>query len=161
MKKRQAWQLVAAVGVTLALLAFAAQQLLSWRDERQRAEDASDATAAAAAEVAGLIGISSATSGTDIDALLDGATADFRSELAEQAQRLRKELVRHQVRATGSVVSAGVVELEDGKATVIVAATGTVRNKKAVEPEPRNYRLRVDLVETRGRWLVSGLEFVA
>jgi hypothetical protein len=160
-KARLSGQVVAAVVVTLALLALAAQQLLSWRDERQRTADAGDATAAAAAEVVGLIGISSATSGKDIDALLDGATADFRSDLADQAERLRVELARNQVSATGKVVSTGVLKLEDGKATVIVAATGTVSNKLAVKPEPRSYRLRVDLVETRGHWLVSGLEFVA
>ena len=160
-KARPSGQVVAAVVVALALLALAAQQLLSWRDERQRAADASGATTAAAAEVVGLIGISSATSGNDIDALLDGATADFRSDLSDQAKRLREELARNKVSATGKVVSTGVLKLEDGKATVIVAATGTVSNKLAVKPEPRNYRLRVDLVETHGRWLVSGLEFVA
>jgi Mce-associated membrane protein len=59
------------------------------------------------------------------------------------------------------VVSTGVVKFEGGSATVIVAAVGTVKNKDATDAEPRNYRLRVDLRESHGRWLVSGLEFVA
>jgi hypothetical protein len=36
-----------------------------------------------------------------------------------------------------------------------------VDNKQTADPEPRNYRLAVTLMEEEGRWLVSGLEFVA
>jgi len=147
--------------LVLALLGVAGQRAWAWEAERQRTHDSVDVVAAASDEVTGLIGISGSTSKDDIDRLLGGATADFRSELASQADRLRTTLTRNKVTATGSVVSAGVVKLEDNAATVIVAATGTVRNKQAVKPEPRNYRLRVDLTRSAGRWLVSGLEFVS
>ena len=70
-------------------------------------------------------------------------------------------MARNKVTATGKVLSTGVVKLEDGRATVIVAAAGTVENAKTTEAEPRNYRLRVDLQQDGDRWLVSGLEFVA
>ena len=42
-----------------------------------------------------------------------------------------------------------------------VAARGTVRNKTSKKAQPRSYRLQVDLERVSGRWLVSGLEFVA
>lgn len=147
--------------LVLALLALAGWRGLAWQDARDRLSDEKAAAAAASAEVEGLIDISGATSDADMARLLDGATADFRSELEAQADRLQKALAANRVEASGEAVSAGVVELDGDRATVIVAATGTVRNKSTRAAEPRNYRLKVELVRSDGDWLVSGLEFVA
>ncbi|TWG91557.1 Mce-associated membrane protein [Nocardioides sp. J9] len=149
------------LAATLVLLGLSVERGLAWSDERQRASDAEEVVAAASAEVAGLVDISSSTSEADLDALLDGATAGFRTELEAQAEQLRKALVDNKVTATGEVVSAGVVELGEDRATVIVAAAGSVRNKSTKKAEPRNYRLRVELSEVDEKWLVSGLEFVS
>lgn len=143
------------------LLVVAGERAWAWNDHRQHVSDQSAAAAAASAEVERLIGVSSATSQEDLDELLDGATAGFRSELEAQADGLRKALTDNKVTATGDVVSAGVVKLHGGRATVIVAAAGTVKNTKTPKAEPRNYRLRVDLEQSGDRWLVSGLEFVS
>lgn len=161
LRGRVSWQAGLLALVVLALLAVAGNRGLAWQDERQRATDEKDAAAAATAEVEGLIEVSGATSEEDLDRLLAGATAGFRDELEAQADRLRKALSKNKVTATGEVVSTGVVKLEDGRATVIVAATGTVENNQTAKAEPRNYRLRVDLQQDDDRWLVSGLEFVA
>ena len=155
------WQTGLLALVVVTLLAAAGERGLAWQDERQRATDQKAAAAAASAEVEGLIQVSGATSEEDLEKLLDGATAEFRAELEAQADRLRKALSKNKVTATGEVISTGVVKLEDGRATVIVAAAGTVENTKTAEAEPRNYRLRVDLQKDEDRWLVSGLEFVA
>ena len=154
------WQTGLVALVVVALLVVAGNRGLAWQDERQRAADEKDAAAAATTEVEGLIEVSGATSEQDLDKLLDGATAEFRAELEAQADRLRKALSKNKVTATGDVISTGVVKLDDGRATVIVAAAGTVENDQTVEAEPRNYRLRVDLQQDDDRWLVSGLEFV-
>lgn len=153
--------LAATTVLVLALLALAGWRGLAWQDARDRLSDEKAAAAAASAEVEGLIDISGATSDADMARLLDGATADFRSELEAQADRLQEALAANRVEASGEAVSAGVVELDGDKATVIVAATGTVRNKSTRAAEPRNYRLKVELVRSDGDWLVSGLEFVA
>lgn len=153
--------LAATTVVVLALLALAGWRGLAWQDARDRSADEKAAAAAASAEVEGLIDISGATSDADMERLLDGATADFRSELEAQADRLQKALTANEVEASGEAVSTGVVDLDGDEATVIVAATGTVRNNSTKAAEPRNYRLRVDLVRSDGDWLVSGLEFVA
>ena len=155
------WQAGLLALVVVTLLAVASERGLAWQDERQRATDQKAAATAATAEVEGLIQVSGATSEQDLDKLLDGATADFRAELDAQADRLRKALSKNKVTATGEVISTGVVKLDDGRATVIVAAAGTVENTKTADAEPRNYRLRVDLKQVDDRWLVSGLEFVA
>lgn len=155
------WQIGLVALVIVGLLVVAGDRALSWHHQRQQVSDEKDAAAAAANEVERLITISASTSKDDIEKLLDGATADFRTELEDQADRLRKALTQNKVTATGEVVSAGVVELEDGRATVIIAAEGTVKNQQSKDAEPRSYRLRVDLQRYGDRWLVSGLEFVA
>ena len=150
------------VGVlAVALLVFAGQRALAWQGDRTALSDGTAAAAAATAEVEGLIDISGSTSDADMKRLLNGATAAFRTELEAQAARLRKTLADNKVKATGEAVSTGVVKVTDDRATVIVAAAGTVKNKQTKAAEPRNYRLRVDLRKVKGDWLVSGLEFVA
>lgn len=161
LRSRLTWQAALVAVVVVALLGFSGERALAWQDARGHADDEKDAAAAASVEVEGLIDISQSTSDQDMQLLLDGATADFRSELEGQADRLHKALADNAVQATGDVVSTGVVKLEGDSATVIVAAVGTVANKQAKQAEPRNYRLRVDLQRTDGQWLVSGLEFVA
>lgn len=158
---RMTWRSSAVILVVAALLAFSAERGLAWQDERSRVSDEKAASAAATAEVEGLIDISGSTSEADMDQLLEGATAGFRNELEAQAERLKKALSDNAVKATGEAVSTGVAKLDDDRATVIVAAVGTVANKKTKAAEPRNYRLQVDLQKTDGTWLVSGLEFVA
>lgn len=155
------WQVVALGIVIAALVAVAGERALAWREHRDRLADETAAVAAAKAEVEGLIDISGSTSEDDMARLLDSATAEFRDELEAQADRLQKALADNEVEATGEAVSSGIAKLDGERATVIVAAVGTVRNKQTKTAEPRNYRLRVDLLRTDGTWLVSGLEFVA
>lgn len=161
LREQVSWQAGLLVLVVFALLFVAGERGLAWQRERQLVTDEREAAAAARSEVEGLIQVSGATSEQDLDRLLDGATAEFRTELEVQADHLRQALSKNEVTATGEVVSTGLAKLEDGRATVIVAAVGTVKNKQTAKAEPRNYRLRVDLQQDDGRWLVSGLEFVA
>jgi Mce-associated membrane protein len=157
---RPLWQLIALGAVLIALVAGAVLSGLDWRRTRAAERDGHDAVAAARAEVLALTTVSAATTEDDIDRLLAGATSGFRDELERQTDAFREALVSADVTSTGEVVSAGLTALEDGTATVLVAASGTVANAKAKQPEPRNYRMRVDLTKVRDRWLVSGLEFV-
>jgi hypothetical protein len=161
LRERRSWREGFVALAAITLLVIAGERALAWQDEHQRADDEKNAAAAATAEVEGLIDVSGRTSKEDIAKLLDGATASFRSDLEAQADRLRKAIAKSKVTATGQVLSTGVVKLEDGRATVIVAASGTVKNTQTADPEPRNYRMRVDLQQHDNRWLVSGLEFVS
>lgn len=150
------------LGVLLAAaLGAAVERGLAWREAERREQARADVVEAAENEVVGLITISAKTTDEDLKKLIQGATATFRDDLRDQADRLRQEVVENEVEATGEVVSTGVVSLEDETATVIVAARGTVDNRSARRPEPRSYRLEVKLQEVEGSWLVSALRFVA
>ncbi|HWU21722.1 MAG TPA: hypothetical protein VN088_09355, partial [Nocardioides sp.] len=152
---------IAAGVIAFALLAVTAWRGYVWWHLDRQQHDRTAAISVASAEVTGLISINASTSQADIDTLLGRATADFKSQLGKQSERLRRALDSNKVAATGSVVSAGIASYGDDRATVIVAAAGTVKNKSTAAAQPRNYRLQVSLQKTGGTWLVSGLELVS
>lgn len=155
---------IRAVAVTLvvvALVGLTVERGLAWQKRREQAAAAHVASEAASSQVEKLITVSGSTAQDSIESLLDGATGDFRAEFEAQADRLRRALADSDVSTTGEVVSTAVVRATDNRATVIVAATGTVQNNQTENSQPRNYRLSVDLEKVGDRWLVSGLEFVA
>lgn len=159
--RRPSWSALAVTLLLAALAGVTAERGLAWRDEHQTVRAGEAATAAARAEVARLITISDTGSEATLEELLDGATAGFRTELERRADQLRKALADSKVTATGDIVSSGLVQLDDDRATVIVAAEGTVRNATTDADQPRSYRLSVDLQRVDHAWLVSGLEFVS
>lgn len=147
--------------VALLLGGWGVHTGLQVRELRAEETGREDVVRAAEAEVVALISVSSKTTEADLEKLADGATGDFRAELTEQSQALRDALRGEQVTSTGAVASTGVVSWSPERARVIVAARGNVANKAARDARPRSYRLEVDLRNVDGRWLVSGLEFVA
>lgn len=151
--------IAALLGVVLA--GWAIHTGLQVRELRAEDHGRGDVVRAAEAEVIALISVNSKTTEADLEQLADGATGSFRSELEEQSKALRAALHGQQVTSTGGVASTGVVSWSPERARVIVAARGNVANKSAKGAQPRMYRLKVDLRNVEGRWLVSGLEFVA
>lgn len=148
-------------GVALILVAIAAQRCWAWREQVDLASGRDAAAAAASAEVTKLISVSAADSKQAFDELLSGATAGFRDDLRAQASQLQKALSASSVKSEGTVVSAGVTKASKDRASVIIAATGTVSNTSTSGAERRDYRIKVELSRIGDRWLVSALEFVA
>lgn len=148
-----------AVAAVLAL-ALAGWRGWAWHDataDQRRTDAVADV---ASQQVTRLISISASTSDRTFDDLVDGATSNFRDELRGQASRIRGALDDNDVQASGVVLSAGVSDVSSSRATVLVAAEGTVANKGTAGAESRSYRVKVDVQRTDDRWLVSGLEFV-
>lgn len=96
-----------------------------------------------------------------IDAVLAGATGDFKKQYESQRAMLTSETERTEATSTGEIVSLGVGRIDDTSADVVVAANSTVTNTSTgSEPQVRYYRLRLVLVREGDRWLTSDLEFV-
>lgn len=150
-----------ALVTVLALATAATVQLLDLRGDDEVADARTAAVDAARAQVTGLLSVNAETDDDDIAVLLDGATSGFRDEFEKQAAAFLRSLRQGKVRSTGEVTSAGVSDFAGDHATVLVAASGTVENDQTDEPEPRYYRLSVELEKVDDRWLVSNLEFVA
>ena len=96
-----------------------------------------------------------------VDAVLAGATGEFKEQYADQRARLVREAKRTGAISTGEIVALGVGDMDADSATVLVAANSDVSNRRTGdEPQTRYYRLRLDLVRVGDRWLTSNVQFV-
>lgn len=149
------------IAALVALVSFGTAQAVGARQDSVHRSERAAALKAAEAEVLALTQISASTSDASIQKLIAGATDDFQAQLQDQAEAFRSAVAKSKVTSTGSIAAGGVTSFDDDRATVLVAATGTVKNVKTSAPSPRTYRLSVRLKKVDGRWLVAGLEFVA
>jgi Mce-associated membrane protein len=124
--------------------------------EQQRYADIIDA---ATAEATAMINISYSDVQSAIDQVLAGATGDFKDQYTAATDALIKLFQDNQSVRKGQVLWAGVVAQDPDSATVILATTGTVTTKKSPE-KAENYRIQMQLVSEKGRWLTSDLQFV-
>jgi len=96
-----------------------------------------------------------------IDAVMAGATGDFRDQYAKSTDGVIKVLQDNKSIMAGEVLWTGVVAQDPDSATVIVATSGTVQNKQTGDkPVARYFRLQLQLVSEKGEWLTSDLQFV-
>lgn len=153
--------LVAGLAV-LALVAVAAGVLGYLRERAaQTAEtDRQVAVQAARQEVITLTSIGKATAQDDLARLLDGATGSFKQQFTQQSDAFKQVLDQSGVESKGVIQEAGVLDSKDGAATVLVAATATVKNTQTPDGAARQYRMKVSLQKQDGKWLVCDLEFV-
>jgi Mce-associated membrane protein len=127
--------------------------------EQQRYADIIDA---ATKETTAFVNIRYDDTQTAIDAVLAGATGDFAVQYQKSTEALIKVLHQYKSIRTGEVLWAGVVAQDPDSATVILATSGTVQNTSTGDqPYSENYRIQMQLVLEKGRWLTSDLQFVS
>jgi Mce-associated membrane protein len=131
------------------------------RDTRVRGERYGAVLAAASSEARAFVNLRHDDAARSIAAVAAGATGGFRAHYVGSARRLVASLQRQRSTLAGRVVASGVVDLTPDRATVIVATSGTVANRRTGGQEvPRHYRLRLTLLHQNGRWLTSDIAFV-
>ncbi len=94
-----------------------------------------------------------------VDEVVAGATGDFKKQYDAATDALIKLFQDNQSVRKGQVLWAGVVAQDPDSATVILATTGTVATK-TTPAKAENYRIQMQLVSEKGRWLTSDLQFV-
>lgn len=130
-------------------------------DASARAERYGAVLAAANAEATAFVNLRYDDAAAGIRAVADGATGDFRAHYVRSARHLAATMQKQRSTLTGHVVSSGVVDVVPDRATVIVATSGTVSNRRTDGQEvPRHFRLRVTLLHDGDRWLTSDISFV-
>ncbi|MDX6372797.1 MAG: Mce-associated rane protein [Nocardioidaceae bacterium] len=126
--------------------------------EQQRYTDILDS---ASTEATAFVNIRYDDAQASIDAVMAGATGDFRDQYAKSTDGVIKVLQSNKSIMTGDVLWTGVVAQDPDSATVIVATSGTVQNKQTGDkPVARYFRLQLQLVSEKGKWLTSDLQFV-
>jgi Mce-associated membrane protein len=132
-------------------------------DEAPAAEQQryADILASASQEATAFVNISYTDAQSAIDAVMAGATGDFKDQYAKATDALVQLLTDNKSVRTGEVLWAGVVAQDPDSATVILATTGTVQNTQTGDtPKAENYRIQLQLVSEKGRWLTGDLQFV-
>jgi Mce-associated membrane protein len=120
-----------------------------------------DIIASASKEATAFINIRYDDAQASIDAVMAGATGDFRDQYEKSTEALIKLLQDNKSIRTGEVLWTGVVAQDPDSATVIIATSGTVQNNQTGnQPKAEYYRLQLQLVSEKGRWLTSDLQFV-
>jgi Mce-associated membrane protein len=157
---RPSW-VVALLGVVvLALVVAAALLFPRWQDARAEQARYDDGLRAATAEVIAFTTLDYRNIDPSIERVLDGATGDFKKQFSSSRDQLVALSKQNESVSVGQVLRAGVVSMDSDSARVIVVADSSVTNVNAPDPQPRHYRLQLDLVRSGERWLTSGLEFV-
>ncbi len=161
---RQAVTLGALVVTVVALVASAvvlATNLPGVLDHRAAEERRGEVLQEAKQHAVNFTTLDYRTFDEDIELVLDGATGSFRDEFGSGVEEVRELVTQNESVSKGSVSEAGLVSVDDDSATVIVVADTEVSNLASPEPQPRHYRMQLDLTHTGDRWLVSDLTFVS
>jgi len=154
------WLNTVLAGVLLALLATAG--VLTWQlQQAQAVQDRRNELLQAASEHAvTFLTVDYRHIQQDTAAVLAMAAGQFKQQYAASRPRLQQLVTQNKTVSTGNVLSAGVVSSDEDSARVIVVADSNVRNLATAKPQPRHYRLQLDLTKQGERWLVTSLQFV-
>jgi Mce-associated membrane protein len=121
----------------------------------------SDVLASAAKEATAFVNIRYDDAQNSIDKVMAGATGDFREQYSKSTDGVIDVLEQNKSIMTGEVLWSGVVAQDPDSATVIIATSGTVQNTQTGDkPVARFFRLQLQLVSEKGKWLTSDLQFV-
>ena len=120
-----------------------------------------DVLAAAGREVEAFVNIDYRHARDSIDAVAAGATGDFARQYGARSREVQAAMRRNRSVMDGTVLWAGVVDVDADSATVIAATRGTVSNVRTGEkPVARDFRVTLELQRVDGRWLTSRLDLV-
>jgi len=154
------WLVAALAVLVLALLVTGGVLLSQWQEARAEDERRREVLRAATAEVVAFTTLDYRDIEPSVDRVLEGATGDFKEQFESSRPQLEQLSRDNESVSEGRVLKAGVVSMDEDSATVVVVADSQVTNKSTDEPQPRHYRLQLDLVLEGDRWLTSDLQFV-
>jgi len=116
---------------------------------------------AASRESTAFVNISHETARADLARITAGATGALKDRYTSSADRFVRALQRDRTVTEGTVEWTAVVTLEETRASVIAATTGTRADRRTQgKAVARNLRLRLELVLEDGHWLTSDIRYL-
>lgn len=156
------WALVA---VLVVVCAVAGMQVAEAADSRARKEEQqaryAEVLAAAQTEAEAFVNVRHDTAEEDLARIAAGAAGQLKARYTDDADRIVRTLRRERTVTSGTVLWTGVVRVDADAATVLVATTGSRKDRSTQGKEvARNLRLQLSLVPVDGEWLASEIELV-
>lgn len=147
--------------LTAALLALGAVFGVQWYEAQRKDRLGQEAVEVARQHSVNLVSINPDNIDKQMKIMLDGSTGDFKRQFSGVRSTFAQVVRKGKVTLTGSVDEAGISELSEEEATVLVAVKATVKNAQTPpDGRPSHYRFKVQLERGDDRWLVSGMQFV-
>lgn len=146
---------VAAFVVVLAAAGYLGWQL--WQ-ERQVAQAGQDARQAATDYAQVLTSIDSAKVDENFDAVLDGATGEFKDMYSQSSEQLRQLLIDNKASAHGVVLESAVQSATKDKAVILLFVDQSVTNTNVPDPRIDRSRIKMTMEHVDGRWRASKVE---
>lgn len=145
--------------VTLSLLVAIALLALQVHHNSRMDQRRDQAVRVANSQALTLLSINETNVDDRVNKLLARSTGDFKRDLGGIKKSFSQIVRRGNVESTGQVDSAGIVDVHEENARVLLALSSVVTNSGTKHPESRVYRITVDLIWHSGRWMVAGMRF--
>jgi Mce-associated membrane protein len=144
--------LVALVGATLSVVAL--------RGQDARKSEREGAMKAARQLALDFTTYDYASWDADAKRVLDDSTGQFKEEFKSGSDSVKTEVVANKATSKGDVKEAAVVSNDKDSAQVLVIVNAVVTNTASKDGVERRYRIKLDLVREKDRWLTADLEAV-
>lgn len=133
---------------------------LGWQLWQQRQLDAAAAAARQAATdyAQVLTSIDSDKVDENFDAVLDGATGEFKDMYSQSSAELRQLLIDNKATAHGVVLESAVQSVEKDKVVVLLFVDQSVTNTQVPDPRIDRSRVKMTMEYVDGRWRASKVE---
>ncbi|MCV7154303.1 DUF3329 domain-containing protein [Mycolicibacterium pyrenivorans] len=145
----------AAFVVLLAGTGFLGWQL--WQ-EHQVAQAGEQARQSAAGYAEVLTSIDSAKVDENFDAVLDGATGEFKDMYSQSSTELRQLLIDNKASAHGVVLESAVQSATKDKVVVLLFVDQSVSNTNVPDPRIDRSRIKMTMEHVDGHWRASKVE---
>jgi Mce-associated membrane protein len=96
----------------------------------------------------------------DIQRILDSSTGGFYDDFKKRSQPFVEVVKQAQSKSTGTITEAGLESMQGDSAQALVAVTVTTSNAGAADPQPRAWRMRINVQKVGDTAKVSNVEFV-
>lgn len=148
-----------ALGTAFVVL-LAAVGFLGWQlwQERQTAQAGDQARQAATEYAQVLTSIDSEKVDENFDAVLDGATGEFKDMYSQSSSQLRQLLIDNKASARGIVLESAVQSATKDKAVVLLFVDQSVSNTNVPDPRIDRSRIKMTMEHVDGRWRASKVE---
>lgn len=157
-RRRRLLTALAAAAALVALLAVAG--FLGWQlwQEREVTRASEQAQQAAVEYAQVLTSIDSAKVDENFDAVLDGATGEFKDMYSQSSTELRQLLIDNKASAHGVVLESAVQSASKDKVVVLLFVDQSVSNTNVPDPRIDRSRIKMTMEDVDGRWRASKVE---